>query len=271
MNKGALDEIIKLTQKCITEFWNKNSGPMTEYMAWDVLWIGAQRNQFITGREEAKKDVERVVSEMISCTLSCQEFFAVSNRGSCCTIAGRYIATTNEGAPLRAQQRFTFVWEMAKDKVERRPEIKLIHISNPIGELRADKDESFVNKIGEMTSKYLRDKIEYIKKDKQLYFYDKKNNVRFISAFEIEYAESNKRTVIIHTTENIFEVKIKWSDFLKMTEGMLVQTHRNYAVNPMYISAINKTSIVMLKGDVIPVPVKKAKEVYEKIREFNNI
>ena len=273
MNKETLDKITMLTRECLVKFWQKDCEIFLKYMSSDVIWIGAQKNQFIRGYDEAAKNIKSIVREMKKCSLTCQEFFAASNSGKCCTIAGRYIATieSENDAPLKAQQRVTFVWELTKDENIIKPEMKLIHISNPIGELSVDSDENFVNKIGEMAYRYLNDKIEYIKNEKQISVYDTDNNLRLISVFEIEYAESNKRSVLIYTTKGVIDAKIKWADFIKATDTSLIKVHRNYAVNPAYVMYINKNTLIMKSGAGIPIPKKKTKDVYDNIMKYNGM
>lgn len=273
MNKKVLFEIMELTQECLVKFWQKDCNVFLKYMSSDVTLIGAQKNQFVRGYNEAEKYIKEVVKEMKNCTLTSQEVFVANNSGKCCTIAGRYIATTDidTGINLKAQQRFTFVWEIKRNENVTEPEIKLIHISNPIGELKVDENEAFVNKIGEMANKYLNEKIEYIKHENQISVYDTKNILRFISVFDIEYAESNKRTVLIYTTNGIINAKIKWTDFLEITGANLIKVHRNYAVNPIYILFISKNTLELKSGASIPIPVKKQKEVYESIIKYNGM
>ncbi len=71
---------------------------------------------------------------------------------------GRYLTTTDDevGYCLQAQQRCTVTWELG----EAGPKIKCLHVSNPMGELKLAKGETFVNVLGQTTRKYIQDRLQ---------------------------------------------------------------------------------------------------------------
>ena len=80
----------------------------------------------------------------------------VQNVGNACTVAGRYLTTTDDevGYFLQVMQRCTFVWEL----VDGVPKIKHIHVSNPMGELRLADGELFPDALGQMSKQYWNDR-----------------------------------------------------------------------------------------------------------------
>ena len=61
-----------------------------------------------------------------------------------------------------------------------------------------------------------------------------------------------------------------FTNFVTLLEGNpdFVKTHRSYIVNMNYIELINKTEIIMINGDRIPVPPKKYSEVSKTFFDF---
>lgn len=270
MNNKNIEEIISLTRKCLVRYWQNDYEFALNYFDKDIIWIGATKEQFMQGIETVRADFEKVSKELKPCHMLNQQFLVADRSGNGCTIAGRYLVTTDNTADiiLQAQQRCTFVWKIYQNK----PKIVLCHISNPIGEMKLCENESFPNQLGKTSFDYLNLQIENAKNTTNtLNICDTKGAIRFISPSEIEYAESNKRTVTVHTLEETFEAKIKWNDFLNNMEKYLIQVHRNYAINRNYISLIGKQSIVMKSGDHIPIPLKKSNTIIEKIINENNL
>ena len=117
------------------------------------MWTGALQSEFMEGKEAMTKDLHALKKEIKHCHMSRQEFLVVQNTGNVCTVAGRYLVTTDETEEyfLQAQQRCTCVWEL----IEGKPQIRHIHVSNPIGEMKVAEGEIFVNQMGKMAKKYL--------------------------------------------------------------------------------------------------------------------
>ena len=96
MNNQALQDIIKLTQECLSRYWQKDCEFVLQYFDKDVLWVGSIQYQFLSGFEAAADDLRQSVKDFPPCHLLKQEFTAVQNCGNACTIVGRYLTTTDE-------------------------------------------------------------------------------------------------------------------------------------------------------------------------------
>lgn len=257
MNKKSLENMINLTHACINRCWKKDIEFLFNYMDENITWIGALQNQFVKGKENLTNIIKKLHEEMKPCSLVNQHFYAAHNSGTSCTVVGRYIVIPDEGMNISFQimQRCTYVWELKKGV----PRIVCIHISCPVGQIKVDRNEIFPNELGNMAYKYIINEIEKVKKGKKaLPFYDIKGALRFIYMDDVEFAESNKRTVIIHTVYETIEVKLKWSEFLDIPENKLLLVHRNYTINKDFVVLVNSNSIKMKSGTIIPIPTKKS-------------
>ena len=264
MNKKTLNEIIQLTQECITHFWQLDPEFAISHFDKDIVWIGSAQSQYIEGYENVVNDFKSIMKELKPCHLLKQEFTVVQNSGNTCAVSGRYCTTTDDevGYFFQVQQRCTFVWEL----VDGTPKIKHCHISNPIGELKLSEGEKFANALGEMSKKYWLYRMNAIQDKRRIVICDNKDEVHFIMPFEIVYVNAIGRNSIIHTTSGA-EIRSKngITDFMnKAGDGSSV-VHRSFAINNTYISCIHQYEIIMANGSKIPIPKKRYKEIRDQL------
>lgn len=262
MNKKTVQEVLRLTEECLSRYWQLDIDFILGYCHEDVMWTGALQSEFMEGKEKMARDLQAVKKELKHCHLMMQEFLAVQNTGNVCTVAGRYLVTTDETEDcfIQAQQRCTFVWEQIDGKLQ----IRHIHVSNPIGEMKVAEGEYFVNQMGKMAKKYLLRHLHSIQDKDRLAAADMDDNVHFLSYQEVVYVAACGRncTIITRSGEKL-EVHMNISDILQAAGERLTAVHRSYAVNHRYISCVRRYEIVMTNGDRIPIPVKRYKEVRE--------
>ena len=58
--------------------------------------MGAVQDQYKEGFEQSAEDLRRSLLELKPCHLLHQEFSVVQNVGNACTVAGRYLTTTDD-------------------------------------------------------------------------------------------------------------------------------------------------------------------------------
>ena len=99
-------EMLNLTYKCLTRYWQKDYKFVISYCAKEVIWCGARQDEFMLSREVVEADFRTNAKEIPPCHLLNAEFLAKSN-ASLCVITGNYRVVTDESAEffLQAQQR----------------------------------------------------------------------------------------------------------------------------------------------------------------------
>ena len=96
MTKKNIDEVIRLTQECLTRYWQLDIDYIISLCDEDVVWIGALQSEFTMGKDAFIEDLTAVKKELKPCHLVSQEYVVAQNAGTACTIAGRYLVTTDE-------------------------------------------------------------------------------------------------------------------------------------------------------------------------------
>lgn len=61
-------DAIRLTSEILRRFWQKDPAYAEDYFADDILWIGAQKDEFLVGVEAVKADLDAALIEIPPCT-----------------------------------------------------------------------------------------------------------------------------------------------------------------------------------------------------------
>ena len=267
MNKLVLQETVELTKECLKSICRLDCELLLSYCDKDTTYIGSLNNQYCQSCEEVEADIRASIAERKSCHILMQDFYAVRNSASSCTVFGRYIITTDEstGYFLQEQQRCTFVWSQTKEELK----IKHIHFSAPVGELKVGAHEKFANIVGEMSKRYIERKIKEISSANRVSVTDNKGVVRFLPENKVLYISANQKQTVIHMNNEKVNIRKGFSETLSMFPDF-VRIHRSYAVNRDYVYEIGKNSVVMTNGEEIHIPVKKYREVRESLMKIDN-
>lgn len=95
-----------------------------------------------------------------------------------------------------------------------------------------------------------------------------KKKVLRIRHDEIKYAESYKRTILVHELRRNTEVLMKLDDFQKMLPPHFIRTHKSYLVNMNMIRSISNNRIELFTGEIIPVAKAKFAEIKKEILHY---
>lgn len=95
-----------------------------------------------------------------------------------------------------------------------------------------------------------------------------KKKVLRIRHDEIQYAESYKRTILVHELRRNTEALMKLDDFQKMLPPHFIRTHKSYLVNMNMIRSISNNRIELFTGEIIPVAKAKFPEIKKEILHY---
>ena len=255
-----VEQLVRLTQACLTRYWQLDCEYVLQYLDRDVIWIGSAAHQFVEGREATAADLRRSMEEIQPCHLLHQAFLVAQNAGNACTIVGRYLTTTDDevGYCLQAQQRCTVTWELG----EAGPKIKCLHVSNPMGELKLAEGETFVNVLGQTTRKYIQDRLQGMARQDRIPVVEEGGNTCFLRPGEIVSVMAEGRSCVIHCLEGrTIRAKVGFSEFLHRVGPAFYRIHRSYAVNGTHLVCIRPYEVEMVDGNRIPIPVKRYRQV----------
>lgn len=269
MNKKISKELLELTQECLMRYWQHDYEYVLGFCSKNVTWIGSTEEQFMRGIDAVRADFAAVDREIKSCHLNHQEFFIAHIDTKSCSVCGRYLVTTDAGEDsfLQVQQRCQFVWMMENGE----PKIQSIYVSNPMGELYLNDGEQFPNWLGKRTLQYVKESIALAKEQKRFAITDVMGVTHFLCENEVEHIKADGHNVILYIKGKETKFYLRFSDYMEKHGNSLVQVHRCYAVNPMYVVQMENNKITMQSGTVIAIPVKRIAALRERIKmKFEN-
>lgn len=259
MKNELLQQAVELTRECLERYWQRDYEFALEHCANDVTWIGALQSQFMQGIDKVREDFEAVNKELKPCHLMSQEFLVSNNAANVCTVNGRYLVTTDECVEyfLQAMQRCSFVWENVGGELQ----IKVIHISNPLGEMKVAGKEKFVNTMGKMAGIYLKRHVKSLNDTTRIVGTDVDGIIHVLNRSEVLYACALYKHCAVHTINGDIELRIKFSDFLEQAGEIFSAVHRSYAVNLSHIKEIKPYDVIMTDGSAVPIPIRKYAQI----------
>lgn len=255
-------EAIQLTQECLHQFWQQqNADFVLSHLAEDIVWIGAQKDEFLVGREETERDLREAIKQVPPCVILNAEFFASGSGAGFCTVSAKYVTSTAASADyfLQGQQRCTFVWE----KTSQGMQIRHIHVSNPMGELKLAEGEVVPTTMGKLVQSYLQNQVKRLTDKRRLNVIGDSGSMHSVPLAEIIYVTAFGKDAILVCREREVVAKSGIAEIAKNAKDILLPVHRSYLINPDYIASIERYAVTLLNGDKIPIPKKKYNEIRE--------
>lgn len=270
MRKEMVAQVVELTRQCLEHYWQGDAEFVLSRCVEDVVWIASAQSQFLEGIQQVREDCRMAMPHLQRCHLLGQEFIVIQNTGNACTIAGRYLTTTDasEDYFLQVQQRCTFVWELVKGELV----IRHLHVSNPMGELKIDPGTTVVREMGYMAREYMMRHYRQQVEMRRIMVPDRKEGVtHFLAPAEIVSAAADRRFCIIQTAKGeSIDARMSIAEFSQAAGAGFMAVHRSYVLNVDYITQIRPYCAVLADGQEVPIPVKKFREVREKLAVHYN-
>jgi len=265
MNKVLEEQAVHLTQQVLARFWQLDCEYVLSLCTDDVMWIAPEQNRYMRGIEAVSADLLANRRELVPCHQSSAEYTVVQNCGRAISVVGRYLVTTDDGAPffLQVQQRCQFIWELIDGELR----IRSIYVSNPRGELAVSDGESFVNALGTMASRYLEARIALKSDHRRIVFSDSQGTIRFIPYANIMCIAANGKHSVVHTVSGDFDAKMSISEMRAKLGAEFVTAHRSYLVNINYVAAVKPYEIEMADGQTVPVPQRRYTDIRDRIMQ----
>lgn len=265
MRKEQTIKAIGLTAQVLQDFHQMHPEKVYSFCDDDVTWIGAQKEQFIIGLEAFREELDRVVADMYPCHMENEEFLITENEGSTCTVIGRYLVVSDEGAAgvIAGEQRCVVVWRSSGKG------LRILHISttSPIGEWAVTEDEHFVRSLGSTLKKFISRRLDA--GSRRLLFTERNGNMFTMQENGIIYAEAQKKHCRLVLEDQDVEIRENFSAVKEKTapSGSFMQISRSYLINIWHIDRISKDSVTMDNGTAIRFPDKKKAQIRQELRK----
>ena len=150
--------------------------------------------------------------------------------------------------------------------------IKQAHLSEPVAKTGFEHRMTPLTISERLMKKYFcyqKENLDHFYMIHQFELVGKKRAVCFLQNLEILYVAAAGKFSILHLVDGT-EVKIDSSlgRFMEQCGSDYLQVHRSYSINPQYVQIVETGRILMMDGSVIPVAVKKNKEISDALAAF---
>ncbi len=247
-----VSELSKLSIDILSQYYENNLNPFFNHLHENILWIGPAKNQIIRSKD---KLIEAFKKENNNLQFKVYNLSAtpVSISSSCCEVLLCFIVDTfwPDGSTNRVSQRISLTWQIKKEQAQ----IIVCHISNAIDYDARDTIYPI---------HYYEDSPEmplYKGSGNKVFFKGLANSIHYIYPDAILYMESMNQHTIIHLPEESFECCERLSSIAKRLNGGFIRIHASYLVNPQYVQSIQRFSVHMDDGAILPIPEKKYTKV----------
>ena len=198
MKKDIERRCVELTQTAITRFWQCDPEYVLSLCSDDVMWISPDQDRYMRGLDEVSADFRKAVHDIKSSHISHAQFSVAQNCGDACSVAGRYMVTTDEetGVFLQSHERCQFNWERKGGELR----IVSIFVSWPRDQ-RVPDEKCRVDSINKVARRYLEARIAAQSDKRRLVLPDVNGPIRFVSLNEVLWVGVPKAIVRHYTPD----------------------------------------------------------------------
>lgn len=248
----SISELTKLSIDILSQYYENNLNPFFNHLHENILWIGPAKNQIIRSKDQL---IEAFNKEKNNLQFKVYNLNAtpVSISSNCCEVLLSFIVDTfwPDGSTNRVSQRISLTWQIKKEQAQ----IIVCHISNAI---EYDSRDTIY------PIHYLEERPEmplYKGSGNKLFFKGLNQSILYIQSERILYMESMNQHTLIHLPEENYECCERLSSIAKRLNGSFIRIHASYLVNPKYVQSIQRFSLRMDNGAILPIPEKKYTKV----------
>lgn len=110
------------------------------------------------------------------------------------------------------------------------------------------------------------------KKSKELFSCENSSVKKQIPITQISYFEVRNRIITVHYDSNTFDFYSKMENIEnELGKKNFIRVHRSYLVHLPYIEQLNKDSIILITGEVVPVGITYSKNIKISISHYMNL
>lgn len=247
-------------------FFNRNMDDFLKLLSPDFVWIGSSSTQYTKGIPEFMKIISKK-QKGIPTQISNEDYHILTHNHSLWIVYGNFNATIwiDETSYFPTQHRATFVWRYTKDG----PRLLHLHCT-PAQDIPLEE----MNKIRKKKAldvrwyEYMQDvNLKENARKKRILLRDIDGKIHYLMPSEILYVQMNYRIAIVHTTNTSFETH-KTIQQLMNELPFLLQTHKSWLVNPIYVFTFQRYEVLLTSGQNIPIGKPRYNEVRDKLENI---
>lgn len=247
-------------------YFDRDMDQFVKLLDENFVWIGSYDFQFTRGIEEFLKITEDEQNE-VQAQVYDEEYHILSHAQNTWIVYGSFSASAwkDEETFLYTHQRATYVWNLTEDG------FKLLHLHCTMSRdipLEGQPMEGKINK-GEKTALdsswfdyMLRADAKRNQKQERILLKDSSGEIHYLLPAEILYISISYKIATVHTSSGTFCIHRSLNQLLTFMP-FLIQIHKSWLVNPIYVQQIRRYTITLSNKEELPI----GKSRYTEIRE----
>lgn len=260
------EKLIQQSSLVFHAYFNRDMDTFVKLLDEDFVWIGSYDFQYSRGIDEflaITKDEQNESAAMVYD----EEYQILARSDNAYVVYGRFSASAWKNAEtfLYTRQRATFIWKLTHDG------FKLLHLHCTMARdipLEGNLDDITKQKDGvhRWYDYMILAENKHLTQEERILFKDIDGGIHYLLPSEILYVSIMYRDTTIYTSTQSFCIRKNLNQLHEMMP-FLVQCHKSWLVNPLYIAEIRRYVITLTNN--LQVPIGKSR--YNEVRELLKI
>ena len=255
------ETICEDTLEIIREYYRLNTEPLFSVLADDCVWLGP--GNVLASGAAAVKGFFKGGFVMPPFRIEEPDFRLIETgcEGQL-MVLGQYTLYSDRDAELinAEQQRATLCYRQEKEKWL----LYHMHISNEWSELVGG--EVFPVQISAQTYRYVKKLLaESVSRKSPTLVIKTDLANQFVDTNTIIYIEATDRDCILHTLNERKQVSRALKDLQEQLPPNFYRIHRSFCINCDYVAKIERYSVTLVTGEVLPVPKMRYTQIREEL------
>ena len=242
-----------LSQRFLHFYWSGDIDTCTKFLGPNVCLMDSNVQMNLVGKNKAVDLLREQRLRLASDYRGYDERYEVEPVvNNVCTVSARYRAPFNDDTTY-ANVLCSFFWFVGNDGL---PQLQLCNLSR-----RSDQELALAR--GEGTdftgAKAAKNREHRV----ALQAHDTSGTTHWVYPHNVIYIAAAHQYTDVHCRDRLIHLRASFTQVLEQLESVVVRIHRSYAVNPSYISHMEGEELHLINGAVLPIPVKRVRQVRE--------
>ena len=244
-----------LSQRFLHFFWSGDIVTCAKFLDPNVCLVESNMQRSFVGKDNVSRFLsEQRLRRTPDYRGHDEEYDVQPVTNDVCTVSARYHAPagpTSAGDASRSNVFGSFFWMLGENGL---PLLKLCNFSRQSDrELSEARREPNATETGSST----------VEHRVALQAHDTSGTTHWVYPHNVIYIAAAHQYTDVHCRDRLIHLRASFTQVLEQLDGVVVRIHRSYAVNPSYISHMEGEELHLINGAVLPIPVKRVRQVRE--------
>lgn len=253
----------------VHRFWAGDEDFLASVLEDDFVWIAAQEDQYLLGRDATLETYRRLISSIPSVVLIDEDYTASHVEEGLVLVLGSFygINSPDSGTAFSARQRLTAVLRVRPDASFG---LAHMHVSNPISLTR--NGEYFPVGFSREAYRYVRMLASQYSDRSSVEVREIGGATHVLRTFDVVYLEADRQYTMVHCLNKTLRARQGIGALSQLfPTDRFFEVRRGCVANILHVLSWNAEEVTLTGGVSIPIPARRSTEVREKIEELREL